>query len=168
MSKLVVRKLACVDKSNEIGSNDVYMAVFRGSFTLPPNIYVIGGTGTVWANLSTGDIREYDMILENIYQPENIQVIVLMEQDVNKDLLVFSEDLAKATEYWANNWMKFSSAPGYEACAITALAIADPIWNDDILGTRYIPPIHTLNGTGVLLEFKSDDSEYRIRVVTRP
>jgi hypothetical protein len=165
MSKLVVRKMDCLEETDEIGSDDVYMAVFRGSFTLPPNVKVVGGKDTAWGDMSTGKSVLKDVVLEDTYQPENVYVAALIEQDVNRDLLVGSA-WAKVMEFWANNWTKFAGNLGYETCAMTALLLFG-LDNDEFLGVKRIPAISAAGGIGVPLEFSADGGTYKARIVKR-
>jgi hypothetical protein len=87
MSKLVVRALRCVEETNEIGSDDAYMVVFRGSFNLPPDVKVVGGKNTAWGNMSTGKLVVKDMVLDEPYKAENAYVAALLEQDSSRDIL---------------------------------------------------------------------------------
>ena len=166
MAKLVIRALRCVEETDEIGSDDVYMAIFRGSFTLPPNVKVVGGKGTMWADMTSGKLVTKDMVIEDTYQQGNVYVAALIEQDVNKDLLV-GNALAKVTEFWANNWTKFSGAGGHENCATIALLFTGGLDNDELLGARNITRIYTAGGVGQLLEYSADGGYYRARAAMR-
>ena len=105
MSRLVIRALRCVEETDEIGTDDVYMALFRGSFTLPPTILVKGGKGSPWSDMESGSLRTVDMVLDDNYHKENVYVAALIEQDKGLDLADGSM-WAAATEFWVNNWTR--------------------------------------------------------------
>lgn len=167
MSKLVVRALRCEEETDEAGSDDIYMAVFRGSFTLPPNVKVVGGKNTIWANMTSGKLVLKDMALEDTYHQGDVYVAALFDQDSNLDLLL-DNTLAKVIEYWAKYWTLFPGAAGHEMCATSALIVGGALGgNDEFLGVRNISPIYTVGGIGQLLTFSGDGGSYRARAVLR-
>lgn len=167
MPKLVCNALRCVEETNEAGSDDAYMVVFRGSFNQPPDVKVVGGKNTIWGNMATGKLVVKDMVLDDPYHAENAYVVALLEQDVNRDILTGGA-WGKVADFWANNWIKFSGAAGREMCAVTALVLGGGLDNDEFLGAKSIPQIFTDGGTGTLLIFEGDGGKYRARFVRRP
>ncbi len=166
MSKLVARALKCYEETDEAGSDDVYMVVFRGSFNIPSNVMVVGGKDTSWGNMVTGKAVVKDMVLDDSYSTENAYVIALLEQDDNRDILT---DGAWGTiaEFWANQWHYFPNNAGREACASVALNMFGGVDNDELLGVRSISQIFANDGPGIVLDFKGDGGHYRARVVKR-
>ncbi len=166
MSTLKIRALRCVEETDEWGPDDVYMGLFRGSFTLPPDLKVVGGKGTKWANMSSGDLRIEDMTLETNYHPENVYVATLIEQDSGKDLAE-GANWAGALEYWANHWAQLAGSPILASAAWLALLLGGGVENDEVLGAQAIAPIFKTGGIGQLLEYQGDGGYYRARAVLR-
>lgn len=168
MSKLVVSGLRCVETTSGAGNDQIYMIVFRGSFNLGPDVKVIGGKNTPWGDMGTGKLVEKDMILDDIYHSENAYVVVLLEQDDNRDIMT-GNTWSKVLEFWANHWTKFTGTFGREMCALTALLIGGAVDDDDLIGkAQSIPQIFKEGGAGVLLKFEGDGGRYRVRFVMRP
>jgi hypothetical protein len=167
MSKLVVRALRCVEETDEVGNDDVYMVIFRGSFSLPPDVKVVGGKDTVWGDMYTSKLVVHDVVLDDPYHAENVYVAALFEQDWNKDILT-GGTWGKVAELWAQNWLKFPGPKGSEQCALAALVWGGAIDNDEFLGVRRILPILKDGGKGTLVIFEGDGGKYRVRFVKRP
>lgn len=176
MSKLVVRALRCIEETDEVGNDDVYMVIFRGSFNLPPDVKVVGGKDTVWGDMHTGKLVVKDVVLDEPYHVENIYVAVLFEQDSGKDILK-GNAWSKVVQFWAENWSKFPGVKGSEQVAIGSLIVGGIIGgnvgeaihiDDEFLGARRIPPIFMNDGLGTPLLFEGDGGRYRARFVKRP
>src|SRR5262245_36569983 len=100
MAKLVVRALRCVVETDEIGSDDPYMIVFRGSFTSPPDVKIVGGKGSPWADMTSGTLRMVDVLIDDSYSPGNVYVVAMLEQDWAKDILT-DGSWGLVAELWA-------------------------------------------------------------------
>src|SRR4051794_13018912 len=59
MTNLVVDAIRCVEETDEVGSDDVYIVIFRGD-PKPPFSSNLGvhGPGSFWRDLDSGDLRD--------------------------------------------------------------------------------------------------------------
>jgi len=175
MSKLVIRALRCVEETDEIGSDDAYIALFRGSFSLPPDLKVVGGNGTPWGNMTSGKLVVHDMVLDDTYQAQNVYVAALIDQDRDNPLLPDKKVDLSDGSHWAaalNSWTKFWPAHAgnpsmLQALAIFALTIGGGLKNDTPVDAKVIAPIFKTGGIGQLLIYDGEGGHYRARAVLR-
>jgi hypothetical protein len=165
VSKLVVNALRCVQTTSGIGSDEVYMVIFRGSFNQPPNVMVIppNEANSPWESMSNGKLVKEDILVDGIYQAENVYVAALVERDVDNNIL---ENWSTVTNLWANVWTKVKTNEMWEQVAHLAIVLG--LGNDDLIGRpKIIPHIYTDGGTGTLVVFKGDGGTYRARFAKR-
>jgi len=114
--------------------------------------------------METGKLVTQDVVLDDSYNPGNVYVVAMLEQDQNRDILT-GNSWSKVLEFWANHWMK--SFPGREMTALMALAFGGGLDTDEYLGATELPHILPSQGLGKLVVFAGDGGRYRARFVIR-
>jgi len=83
---LVVDSIKCVEESDEIGADDIYLIVFRGR-TVPPfnsNLASVG-PGSAWSDFDTGETHGSDVTIDQT-QPDAVYAVMMVEKDSGKDI----------------------------------------------------------------------------------
>jgi hypothetical protein len=176
---LVVDSIKCVEESDEAGSDDVYLIVFRGRTTPPfeSNVQSIG-PGSVWSNYDTGESEGTDVNLA-FTQQDAVYAIQLVEEDSSKDISgdeVLGAYKTQVGLAWRGAMLSHSpntgtdaaKADGYEAVRQALLALGSvymefPFGDDDQLGIKRVRI--TKSGQAETIRFRSnaEDATYDIR-----
>ena len=83
---LVVDKIKCVEESDEIGADDLYLIVFRGSTVSPfTSSLAVVGPGTPWSDFDTGETHHTDVTV-SATSADSVYAVMLVEKDSGKDI----------------------------------------------------------------------------------
>jgi hypothetical protein len=166
MASLVVDRVKCVEESNESGSDDVYMVVFRGNTTAPFESNVGVHAPGIWRDFDTGEVENNDRTIAK-FVPGAVYVVMLVEEDNDRDIAGGVIDMWKAQ--LALTWtaqMIAGASPANAAQAIgthmkglASVFMEFPYGNDDILG---IKRVSAAPGMPQERTFKWDGSHYII------
>jgi hypothetical protein len=92
----MVAKLKCIEETDEIGRDDIYLVLLIGRRSSPKKeaeVRVVG-PGGVWSNLETGDPpRNTDVPLDSNYQPNDFYMVAMVEQDAGSDVSASKLDM---------------------------------------------------------------------------
>lgn len=189
MSSLVVDAVRCVEETDEVGSDDVYMIIFRGD-PKPPFSSNLGvhGPGNFWSNLDSGDLRESkllrffdpDAIPIAQYFSDAVYVIMLVEEDASKDISgseVIGAWKTVCGAAWkgallglrlSGNWppsaAQLSTAAsnvGHAMLGLASIYMEFPKGDDDVIGKPQ--QIVISPGKTPTHHFKGDGGYYRVR-----
>lgn len=83
---LVVDKIKCVEESDEIGADDLYLIVFQGRTVAP---FASGlnsiGPGSAWSDFDTGETHHTDVRVAST-NPDGVYAVMMVEKDSSKDI----------------------------------------------------------------------------------
>src|SRR5262245_61396284 len=84
---LVVDKIKCVEESDEVGSDDIYLIVFIGR-TVPPFGSAIGvvGAGSAWSDFDTGETHGADVDTNAFTASDAVYAVMMVEKDSSRDI----------------------------------------------------------------------------------
>src|SRR5262245_55938891 len=83
---LVVDKIKCVEESDEIGADDIYLVVFRGRTLAPFNSNLASvGPGSAWSDFDTGETHGSDVTIAQT-QADAVYAVMMVEKDKGKDV----------------------------------------------------------------------------------
>src|SRR5262249_33847195 len=83
---LVVDKIACIEESDELGSDDIYLVVFRGFAKAPFDSNLVSiGPGSVWSDFDTGEVHGTDVGIAKT-RPDAVYGVMMIEEDNGKDI----------------------------------------------------------------------------------
>lgn len=178
---LVVDKIKCVEESDEIGADDIYLAVFRGNATAPFDSNLVSiGPGTAWADFDTGETHTADVTIAKT-RPDAVYAIMMIEKDKGKDISgdeVLGVWKAQTGLAWKTTMLSFAVAgqptnsataktAGFNAVktAMTGLAslyMSFPKGDDDLIRVRRVNIVSP--GQTETLRFRSDaeDATYDV------
>jgi hypothetical protein len=83
---LIVDRIKCVEESDEVGSDDIYLIVFQGR-TVPPFITGLNsiGPGAAWGGFDTGETHHTDVRVAST-NPDALYAVMMVEKDNAKDI----------------------------------------------------------------------------------
>lgn len=83
---LVVDRIRCIEESDEVGSDDIYLIVFQGRTVAP---FVSGlnsiGPGNFWDDFDTGETRRRDRRVAST-NADGVYAVMMVEEDNRKDI----------------------------------------------------------------------------------
>jgi hypothetical protein len=84
---LVVDRIKCVEESDELDSDDIYLVVFRGRTVSPfdTGLGVHGGAGSLWADYDSGELEGTDVTIAHT-NADAVYAVMLVEQDHALDI----------------------------------------------------------------------------------
>jgi hypothetical protein len=86
MAQLLVDAVRCVEETDEIGSDDVYLMIFRGETIKPFNSNVgVHGPEGFWGDFDTGQLRNTDVAVAKFFST-SAYVVMLVEEDHARDI----------------------------------------------------------------------------------
>src|SRR5688572_20129238 len=90
MSKVVVDWLFCIEETDELGDDDVYLMLFRGQIPASGGIessteFTVTGPSTFWDDMSTFDLRKKDVEVA-AFDSQSVYVAQLIERDNSRDV----------------------------------------------------------------------------------
>jgi hypothetical protein len=167
MASLIVNQVHTVLESDEIGSDDVYMVVFRGNIKEPYDSNIGVHAPDYWRNRDSGDIADTDRPIAAFVQGA-VYVVMLVEQDHGRD--ISGDAVIGAFKYQTNLTWKASMFAGATPAA-AAQAVIDtmnglasifmefPKGNDDVLGVQRVIAAPGVPGVNL---FKGDGGIYAV------
>ena len=181
MSSLVIDAVRCREETDEIGSDDVYVVVFRGDPKAPFGSNVgVHGPGSVWSDFDTTEFEGTDVPIAKFF-PDPVYVVMLVEEDNARDISgaeVIGAWKSQLGLVWRGAMLSLafgnSLPPSPAAAAAAAQNIAQamlglasvymelPKGNDDPIGNPQQVVITPANTTP-LLHFHGAGGYYRIR-----
>lgn len=86
---IFVRKIQCLEDTDEFGSDGIYLVVFRGK-TKPPFLSALGvhGPGVDWDDFSPGTVWD-PVVKKKIFKttsPDQVYAVVMVERDFGTDV----------------------------------------------------------------------------------
>lgn len=83
---LAVDEIRCNEETDEVGSDDIYLVIFRGNTTgdFDSNVGV-HGPGVAWGDFDSGEVRGNDVVIAQ-YFPGSVYVSMLIEKDDGRDI----------------------------------------------------------------------------------
>jgi hypothetical protein len=173
---LVVDKIKCVEESDEVGSDDIYLAVFRGR-TVPP--FSTGfnpvGPGTAWSDFDSGETHGTDVTIAQT-QPDAVYAIMMVEQDFGKDIAgadVLGAWKSQTDLVWKSIMFGFAVGgqsttsetvknAGFTAVknvmhGLASLYMAFPKGNDDVIKVKRVSIVSP--GSSETVRFRSDEED---------
>jgi len=180
MSQLVIDAVRCVEETNEAGSDDVYIVIFRGDPKPPFGSNVgVHGPGSVWSDFDKGELEGTDVSIANFF-PDAVYVIMLVEEDNARDISgkdVLGQWKFECGAAWRAAMISLAVGgllpPTPVQIAAAAQDVANamhglasiymdfPIGNDDAIGNPQ--QVVIAPGQTPTLHFKGDGGYYRIR-----
>lgn len=84
---LIVDKIRCVEESDEVGDDDVYLIMFIGR-TVAPFRSALGsiGPGSAWSGFATGETHNTDVSSGLFTAADSVYVVMMVEKDHGKDI----------------------------------------------------------------------------------
>ena len=83
---LVVDKITCVEESDEICADDLYLIVFQGRTVPPFNTGLNSvGPGSAWSDFDTGETHHNDVRVAST-NADAVYAIMMVEKDNGKDI----------------------------------------------------------------------------------
>ncbi len=111
--QLVVDQIQCNEETNEGGSDDIYLVIFRGNTTGNfDNNVGVHGPGGFWDDFDTGEVRNLDKAIAQ-YFPDSVYVTMLIEEDNDRDISgaeVIGAWKAQAALTWNATMLSFQQA----------------------------------------------------------
>jgi hypothetical protein len=162
---LVVDKITCVEESDEIGADDIYLIIFRGRTTAPfdSNLASTGPGDPAlpflapWADFDTGETHGWDVSIA-MTQADAVYAVMMVEKDSGKDITgkeVLAVWRAQTDLTWKATMLGFAAA-GQSTSSAAAKAAGFNAVRDTMLGLA-----------SIYMEFpKGDDDVIRVRRVT--
>jgi hypothetical protein len=181
MANLFVDAVRCVSETDETGSDDVYLVVFRGDPKPPFNSNLgVHGPGQPWSDFDTGELDPTDVSIAKFF-PDAVYVVMLVEEDDGRDLSgsdIIDNWKLKCGIAWRNAMLSIAAGghlpPTPALAAAAAQSVGDamrelaktdmefPTGNDDPIGSPQ--QVVIAPGQTPTLVFKSGDGGvYRIR-----
>jgi hypothetical protein len=178
---LVVDKIKCIEESDELGADDIYLVVFRGYATAPfDSNLASAGPGAAWSDFETGDTRHTDVTIAKT-RADAVYAIMMVEKDHGKDISgdeVLGTWKAQTDLAWKATMLSFASSgqstnsetaklAGYNAVKKAMLGLASlymeiPNGDDDVIRVRRVTIVSP--GQSQTLRFRSDaeDATYDV------
>jgi len=86
MASLIVDHIYCLEETDEFGSDDLYMVVFRGNTIAPFDSNVaVYGPGNFWDDFDTGEDWAQDIPIAK-YRTDAVYVVMVVEKDNDRDV----------------------------------------------------------------------------------
>src|SRR5262245_14228241 len=83
---LVVDKIKCVEESDEVGADDIYLVVFRAFASAPYDSNLVSvGPGAAWSDFDTGETHDTDVTIAQT-RSDAVYAIMMVEKDHGKDI----------------------------------------------------------------------------------
>ena len=84
---LIVDKIKCVEESDEVGADDIYLIAFIGR-TVPPFRSALGsiGPGSAWSDFDTGETHNTDVDTGLFTASDAVYAVMMVEKDSGKDI----------------------------------------------------------------------------------
>ena len=166
MASLVVDRVHCVQESDEVGSDDIYMVVFRGNTTLPFNSNLGVQAPAFWRDFDEGETSNTDRVIAT-FVPGAVYVVMLVEEDNDRDIAGDVIDFWRSqTDLTWKAQMIAGAKPADAAQAIktTMSGLASvfmefPKGNDDVIE---VGRIIAAPGVPTTRHFKGDGADYEI------
>uniref|UniRef100_A0A7C1JK61 Uncharacterized protein n=1 Tax=Caldilinea aerophila TaxID=133453 RepID=A0A7C1JK61_9CHLR len=178
---LVVDKIKCIEESNEIGADDIYLIVFRGRTVAPfeSNLASIG-PGSAWSDFDTGETHHTDVTIAKT-QADAVYAVMMVEKDMGKDISgveVIGAWKAQTDLVWKSIMMGFvaagqptssnsAKAAGFAGIknalnGLASLYMSFPKGNDDVIDVKRVTI--TSLGQAQTIRFRSDaeDATYDV------
>jgi hypothetical protein len=178
--QLVIDGMRCVEETDEVGSDDVYIVIFRGDPKPPFGSNVgVHGPGQAWSDFDTGELEGSDVPIAMFF-PDAVYVIMLVEEDNARDISgseVIGAWKSQCGLVWRGALLplqlsgKLPPSPAQTAAAaqnvaqamlgLASLYMELPKGNDDAIGNPQ--QVVVSSGQATTLTFKGDGGHYRIR-----
>ena len=83
---LIVDKIKCVEESDEVGADDIYLITFRGRTVAPfeSNVGSVG-PGAAWSNFDSGETHGDDVGIAKTFS-DAVYAVMMVEKDDGKDI----------------------------------------------------------------------------------
>jgi hypothetical protein len=178
---LVVDKIKCVEESDEIGSDDIYLIVFQGR-TVPPfnsGLNVVG-PGSAWSDFDTGETHNTDVRVAS-KNSDAVYAVMMVEQDFGTDIAgadTVGAWKAQTDLIWKSIMLglvagglstgstsaKSSAFTGMKNAlnGLSSLYMNFPKGNDDVINVKRVNIVST--GSSETIRFRSDaeDATYDV------
>jgi hypothetical protein len=179
MANVVVDQIRSVEETDELGSDDVYMLVFRGEVPHPSKSgssteFHVVGPGNVWDDFDTGEQRNKDAVVAE-FHPVSLYVALLIERDNGRDVSgsVTSGCKSLLDLAWTGLLARTANLVGEKRLSVLTRGVSDalrglnrvymefPYGNDDWIGDpkRFTPR----RGTPITVDFQGDGGRYQAK-----
>ena len=163
--KLEVGRITCIEESDEIGDDDIYLVVFLVRAGKETKLNIVG-PGPAWRNFSTGDSRGQDITLDGGAEFSTVYFVAMIECDNGKDIAGITKLRLEAA--LKHNFEAFGSdIRRFKKEAKKSLDNA--LGNDDIIeGPHGLPHAFqtvqlSANERKKTIVFKGDGAEYHVK-----
>jgi len=172
---LVVDKIACIEESDEPGSDDIYLVVFRGFAAAPFDSNLVSiGPGSTWDDFDTGEVRGTDVGIAKT-RPDAVYAVMMVEEDNGKDISgdVVNFWKSQTNLTWKATMLGLAVAgqqttsenaklAGYLAVkntmkGLVSISMEFPKGNDDLISVRRVHIVTP--GQSEKLRFRSDEED---------
>jgi hypothetical protein len=172
MSKVEIVEIKCIEETDEIGSDDIYLVVVRGG---NPQIWSdlevsTWGPNPWWADFDTGETRTAHVSIDNDYLSRQYYMIAMMEadSDADFDLSHHTERVKQLKKPLAAKYVnELIGVMPQDAFAALAPILTDHFKNlrddDELLGIGLYDPGVMFGATRVI-HFTGDSGDYRLSI----
>jgi len=173
---LVIDKIKCVEESDEVGSDDIYLIVFQGR-TVPPFSSGLNsvGPGSAWGDFDTGETHGNDVRVAST-NADGMYAVMMVEKDNQKDIsgdevvgawraqtdLIWKSimlSLVASGQSTSSESAKSSAFTGMKNAlnGLASLYMDFPKGNDDVIKVRRVTI--AASGSSQILRFRSDEED---------
>lgn len=84
---LLIDKIKCVEESDEVGADDIYLIMFIGRTVAPFRSALRSvGPGAAWSDFDTGETHHTDVDSGLFSAPDALYAVMMVEKDSGKDI----------------------------------------------------------------------------------
>ncbi len=178
---LVVDRIKCIEESDEVGSDEIYLIVFRGNTTSPFNSGLNAvGPGAPWDDFDTGEASNTDVSLAQS-NSNAVYAIMMVELDDGKDITgseVLGAWRAQTDLIWKSIMLGFvaggqpttseaAKSAGFSAIrnalnGLASLYMNFPKGNDDVLAVRRVTAVNSGSSQVIRFRPEAEDATYDV------
>ena len=178
---LVVDRIKCVEETDGLGSDEIYMVVFRGRTSAPFSTGLASvGPGSAWDDFDSGETSNTDVTIAQT-NSDAVYALMLIEQDDGKDVAgtdVIGAWKAQTDLIWKSIMLGFvagglptntptARAAGFNAIrnalnGLASLYTNFPKGNDDILDVERITITNPGQSQTIRFRSNAEDATYDI------
>jgi hypothetical protein len=165
MAKLKVVKLACNEQNDDTSDDELYVVVFIGRNPVSGAGSVV--TSHTWDNVSTGEVRNLDEVIDPKYDPSDLYLVALMEYDDGVDIT--APERANIKTLMRPMFQAFGASGSASLSSLAknlmpemATAINNTTTNDDLIDVMWLKPLESA-GSWRGLHFVGNSANYWVR-----
>jgi hypothetical protein len=178
---LVVDKIKCVEESDEIGSDDIYLVVFQGRTSAPFSTGLSSiGPGTPWEDFDTGETHNTDVRIAST-NADAVYAVMMVEQDNGKDVTgtdTIGAWKAQTDLVWKSIMLGFvagglpTNSENAKTSAFTGISNAlnglaslylnFPKGNDDVLAVKRVTIVDAGRSETIRFRSNAEDATYDV------